>query len=244
VTVPEPHGLPRSLVLACWLQACVRGLVSPDEMADAVRGEDPNHLVVIGDGVAPLVALPGQVCGAGATAAQLALPAPGDPVGLAGPAAFNTAALEAGEGLLLPGAGIGLVPRLDARTVVWQAMPAHAAPVLDPGEAGATLRRALLQVTDRLAVLDVAAWRPEIPDLLMNLRHRDEPPLPPGLAPRRVEAIERAALCLTVVRLALEDDGGAVSSYEMQQRRDALGDLDRAARRALVAAGSDSLGAS
>ena len=43
-------------------------------------------------------------------------------------------------------------------------------------------------------------------------------------------------LCLEIVELARPGDGGAVTAYEMDQRRAALGDLDRAARRALVGA--------
>ena len=41
---------------------------------------------------------------------------------------------------------------------------------------------------------------------------------------------------LEVVALARAGEGGAVSSYEIERRRSALGDLDRAARRALVGA--------
>ena len=80
----------------------------------------------------------------------------------------------------------------------------------------------------------MASWQPDIPDLLMNLRHRRPLPLPPGYDARRVETVERAVLCLEIVELARAGEGGAVSSYEMEQRRGALGDLDRAARRALV----------
>jgi hypothetical protein len=41
-----------------------------------------------------------------------------------------------------------------------------------------------------------------------------------------------------IVDVALEDDGGAVSLAEITARREALRPLERAARRALVAAGS------
>jgi hypothetical protein len=43
-------------------------------------------------------------------------------------------------------------------------------------------------------------------------------------------------LCLDIVELARADEGGAVSAHEMDRRRAALDDLDRAARRALVGA--------
>lgn len=234
------EGLPRSAVLAPWLTACLRGRVSPDQLADAVTGADPRHLVLLEDRPVPIPELPGRLRGR-VTAVRLALPAPGDPAGLAGPPPFNSAALASGEAVLLPGTGLGLVPRLDARTVLWEALPADPSAAVDPGEAATTLRQTLLAVTARLVELDVASWQPEIPDLLLNLRHRDGLPLPPDLPPRRVETVERAALCLEIVRLARADEGGAVSSYEMERRRDALADLDRAARRALVAACSEEL---
>jgi hypothetical protein len=70
----------------------------------------------------------------------------------------------------------------------------------------------------------------------MNLRHRPPLPLPPGYDVRRAETAERAVLCLDILELARAGEGGAVSAYEMERRRAALGDLDRAARRALVGA--------
>ena len=39
-------SLPVSAVLATWLDAVRAGHVGPDDLADAVRGEDPRHLVV------------------------------------------------------------------------------------------------------------------------------------------------------------------------------------------------------
>ena len=77
-------------------------------------------------------------------------------------------------------------------------------------------------MTARLVDLDVASWQPEIPDLLMNLRGRPALPLPPGTGPRQVETAERAVLCLEIVRLARESDGGALSTSEIAQRREAL----------------------
>jgi hypothetical protein len=45
-----------------------------------------------------------------------------------------------------------------------------------------------------------------------------------------------AMRCRTIVDLALDDDGGAVSATEADARRAALAPLDHAARRGLVAA--------
>jgi hypothetical protein len=223
--------LPVSAVLTAWLEACRLGHVGPDQVADAVRGDDPRHLVVgLADRPLELHELPARL----SSPASLALPVPGDPVGLGGPAAFTLAAVDAGEAVVA--GGVGLVPEEDARTVLWRAHEAAPAPWTDERETAATLRITLLEVTRRLVDLDVASWQPEIPDLLMNLHHRRPLPLPPGYDARRVETAERAVLCLQVVALAREGEGGAVSAYEVQRRRDALADLDRAARRALVGA--------
>jgi len=239
-------SLPRSALLAVWLNACLRGSVGPDDFAAAVRADDPQHLVVGWgpDGSLPLEQLPASVLRASGTSASVALPVAGDLLGLRGPAPFNTAALDAGEAVLLNGTGTGLVPVLDARTVLWQTVPADPAPVLDRAEQGRQLRQALVSTTAELARLDVASWQPEIPDLLMNVRHRPDLALPPGTGPQAVEDLERAVLCLDIVGLALREDGGAASAYEINERRRCLTDLDRVARRVTVAVCSDSLIAS
>ena len=231
-----------------WTSACLRGAVGPDDAADAIRGEDPQHLVVGWPGhpePLDLARLPAAVSTLRAPTIRLALPAPGDPVGLAGPPAFNAEALEAGEAAIVVGLGsaYGLVPVEDARTVLWQCHPVETPPLLDPGEASRTLRQVLLSATTELARLDVASWQPEIPDLMLTLDRRPGLPLPPGTPTAVVETLERAVLCTDVVVLAKADDGGAVSSHEMAARAACLTDLDAAARRAIVASCSASLGA-
>ncbi len=225
-------SLPVAALLAVWLDAFRAGDVGVDDLAVAVRGDDPRHLVtgLGGRDVAELEELPSVLDGP----VSLALPAPGDPVGLGGPDAFNLAAMDAGQAVVV--GGVGLVPTEDARTVVWSAFAAEPVPWVDERESAIELRTTLTEVTMQLVDLDVAAWQPDIPDLLMNLRNRPPLPLPPGYDARRVDTAERAVLCLEIVGLARSGDGGAVSSYEMDQRRAALGQLDRAARRALVGA--------
>ncbi len=175
---------------------------------------------------------------------MLALPIAGDLLGLRGPTPFNVLALEAGEAVVLAGTGLGLVPAIDARTVLWQARPAEPAAPLDPAEEGRQLRQVLVTTTAELARLDVASWRPEIPDLLLDTRRRPGLLLPPDVGPRVADDLDRAVLCLEIVELALADDGGATSAYEMAERRRCLTDLDRVARRVVVASCSDSLTAS
>jgi hypothetical protein len=235
--------LPRGAALTVWLYACLRGSVGPDDFADAARGDDPQHLVVDWPGLPSrsLVELPGAVVRASGTSARVALPVAGDLVGLGGPAAFNRDALEAGEAVLLEGTGLGLVPGVDARTVVWQAVPATVPPLLDPREEGRQLRSVLAATTAELTRLDVASWQPQIADLLLDGRHRPDLDLPRDLGPRAVEDLERAVLCLEVTDLAAASDGGAASAYEIRERLRCLADLARAARRVVVAVCSDSL---
>lgn len=239
-------SLPRSALLAIWLNATLRGTVGPDDFAHAVRSDDPQHLVVgwPDRGPLPLVELPAAALRTGATGAGVALPVAGDPLGLRGPADFNTRALETGEAVVLAGAGLGLVPTLDARTVIWEIETAEAPLPLDRAEEGRLLRQALVTTTAELVRLDVASWQPEIPDLLLNLRHRPPLPLPAGIDVRAVDDLDRAVLCLEVVELALRDDGGATSVPEINARRRCLTGLDRAARRVITAVCSDSLTAS
>lgn len=242
----QHSSLPRSAHLACWLNACLRGSAGVDDLAEAVRGDDPQHLVVGWPGREEPIALtqlPAAVRALDEPRVSLALPVPGDPLGLAGPAALNAEAAEAGEAVLVTGrsGSHGLVPVLDARTVLWTVQDGAAPPVLDPGEEGRTLRQVLLATTAELVRLDVASWNPEIPDLLLNLHRRPGLPLPPGTPPAEVETLERAALCLEIVDLARADDGGSVSAHEVAARARCLTDLDRAARRAVVAVCSASL---
>ncbi len=231
-SLSQVSSLPVAAVLAMWLDAVRAGRAGPDDLADAVRGEDPRHLVtgLPERDVLELHELPAALAGQ----VSLALPVPGDPVGLGGPPAFNLAALEAGQAVVA--GSVGLVPEEDARTIVWRAYPADRVPWVDERETASELRLALADVTRRLADLDVAVWQPDIPDLLLNLRHRPPLSFPPGQDARRVETTERAVLCLDIVDLARAVDGGAVTAHEMDRRRMALGDLDRAARRALVGA--------
>jgi hypothetical protein len=60
------------------------------------------------------------------------------------------------------------------------------------------------------------------------------------LPPPAVRLASTAARCLTIVGLALDDEGGTVTAWEADQRRQALVPLEKAARRAMVAACSSS----
>jgi len=233
-------ALPLAARFALWFSAWCEGRASLDETRDAIVGGDAAHHVtgIPGepDGV-PLILALGRLRGAGAAGAGLALPAPGDPFGLAGPASFNTAVLEAGEGVVLTGTDLGLVPARAGAGVAWVTHPASShRQVPDPSEASAALQQVLLETAERLADLDVARWRPEVADELMALRRQTVLDVPRTMSPRSTTLAALASRCRTIVALALEDDGGAITAAESEQRRAALSPLDHAARRALVAA--------
>jgi hypothetical protein len=233
-------ALPRSAELAVWFTAWVRGQVSLDDARDAIVGPDAAHDVVGLPEEAepvPLILALGRLKAAGAAGAGLALPVPGDPLGLAGPPDFNADALEVEEGVVFEGLDAGMVPRVVGAGVVWSYRSASSRrQVPDISEADPALRQAVLSAANTLAELDVARWRPEIADELMALRRTPDLRLPPHWDPRAVRLASLSVRCRTIVDLALDDDGGAVSAAEVSARRDALTPLDHAARRGLVAA--------
>lgn len=239
-------GLPLALRTAWWATAWLRGHVVTDLLLDAVIGPDATHtvggLAALGlsqaEGAESLLTGLARVRSEGATGFGLALPVEGDLVGLGGPASFNAAALEAGQAVVAPAAGLGLVPVRVGAAVTWMAHRAARRQLPDVGQADRDLRQELPRAADALADLDVARWRAEAADHLLNLRHRPEVAAPPGVPARCVELTARALQAREIVALALLDDGGAVSSYEIAARREALLPLARAARHALVAAGS------
>lgn len=177
------------------------------------------------------------------TQISLALPQPGSPLGLAGPAEFNAKALEQAEALIISGAqqSWGLIPQLRARTTWWSWHPAHRPRLGSLQEADQWLRRRLLEVTDALVALEVAAWAPEIPDRLMNPEPLPLRWLPSDLSSAQIDSIQRALLCLDICELATASDGGARTSFEVQQRLELLRELDVAARSVLIASCSANL---
>jgi hypothetical protein len=233
--------LPLPVGFALWADAWLAGAVSLDDAHDAVAGPDVVHLVsgLPGQesGSEPLILGLGRLRSAAARGATVALPSPGDPVGLAGPPAFNQAALEQGGAVLLPGTPWGLVPVALGSSVTWTAAPARTdGPVLDPGEADRGLRSALTSTATSLAELDVARWSPDAADELMALRRTPEATWPPHVGPRAARTIDLGLRCLRICELALVDGGGARTAAETAARQQVLGHLSAAARRAVVAA--------
>lgn len=208
----------------------LRGLVGPDELTDALSDEHVAQVVV---GGSTLIA---ALRASGSSGIAAVFPEPGDLTGLAGPAEFNAAAVEAGSAVLAVEGGLGLVPTEVGRAVEWTSYPANRRMPPDLGEADRQLRHTLPRVADRLARLDVARWQPDVADELQSLR--DSAPLtaPPGVPVRAVALAGQALRLWAVAELALVDDGAAVSASEAASRRDAVLPLARAARHALSAA--------
>lgn len=240
--VPASLDLPRSVILALWLQ---------DGTPDVARviGDDEPHAVVGGhyedlDGL-----LAGLGGGGGVTAV---LPAPGDP--LVGP----REATAAGECVLVhdddAGTDLAIVPEIHrfgsvlepGATVVWRTHAVEdwrttfqaAVGSLDDAERG--LREGLVLATQALVQLDVARWRPDAAERIVAIRDGALPTarLPRELAgsPQRLRVLQQAARLRAIVDLAAQDEGGAVNLWQADQRTAALRDVDRLARRAMSAA--------
>lgn len=229
-------GLPASARLAWWGTAWLAGRIGPDDLLDAVLGDDVTHVVGGPDGASPLLLELADARRRGATGVAAHFPAPGDPAGLRGPRELNAAAIEAGEVALFLGAGTALVPAQVGRAVEWTLLPAERRPPPDLGEADRALRAGLLTAANALAELDVASWRPEVADELHDLRRAVPLAGPPGTPARCLDLAGRALHLEAVAELALADDGGAVSASEATARRAALEPLEQAARWALTAA--------
>ncbi|MFD6234685.1 hypothetical protein ACFWC2_20365 [Streptomyces diastaticus] len=246
---------PRSGLLAAWGNALLAGLVSPDDAASAIVGEDARHRVVgLPDWPEPagLTLALGRLRSLGASGFRVALPVPGHPLGLSGPPEFNERAMEAEEAVVTVGAGLGLVPEVAAVgpegdmhvEVVWHCLPVREAPPADVpslGEAERELAQALREATEVLSRLDVAGSGPVADAALDAYRARAHAgardALAPGYPQRAVRVLELADRVALLVELAgSSGHGGAVSAAEMAARAEALRPVERTARRAKVAA--------
>ncbi|MFB4316289.1 hypothetical protein [Actinomadura sp. 21ATH] len=250
--------------LVAWGNAWLTGHVGLDEAVDAVEKAAGPQIV---GGAAIMAVGPGGTRGGeatlrsglgdlrieGLTGLRLALPAPGDPLGLTGPPAFNRAALDAGAAVVavLPDRAVGLVPAEDRRGssyvgVRWESYEAVPAvpdvPALPDADRQLTL--AMRDATEALLTVDdVDGFPPEIADTLADLRDPDrgEHPLAPGYPQRAHRVAALAGRLALVVELARSLDGRGLSADQMARRAEALRLLDRAVRRARVSACNSAL---
>ena len=240
--------LPRSFVLVAWANAWLAGEVSVDEVTDALRAEpsagiahhvhaaDPLALGVLDSTDAePLSVALGALRRAGTRRFGLALPVPGDPLGLAGPRGFTERAVDVGEAVICEGAGLGLVPHAVGAGVQWAASAADAGWPDDLSEADGRLATAVTAAAggaltgDRPA--DTGLAGAEIAARIRAAGRLRRDALPPGAPARATRLVARAGTCLALVEFGRPDVPGAAALPPPVLR-----ELSAAARRALVAA--------
>lgn len=175
---------------------------------------------------------------------RVVLPVAGDVRGLPGPAAFRSAALEAGEAIV--GGGVGLVPEVidyspssAPSTVLWQAFTTDEPP---PDPLGLTdaqyeLTQAIRDSASALSAADVAGWMDDIADELHDARRAGEHlNLPPRYPSRAVALVAQAERLHAVLELAYRDPtGGAIDRTGIAARSESLRPLATAVRRARLA---------
>lgn len=247
--------VPRSGALVAWGNALLSGRVGPDEaVARITHGDEPHRVAGLPgeSGEVGLSLALGRLRALGVAGLRLSLPVPGDPLGLPGPPAFNDAALDAGEAAVTVGPHghqWGLVPEGlvygpegdQATRVVWRVYEAADRPPAGPflAEADRELAGALRDATQALMRLDVAgtgARANTVAAVLRGGRDDEESPLAPGYPARAVRVVEQARRVASILALASGDHGAAVNAFEMAARADSFAPLERACRRALVAA--------
>ncbi|WP_285704816.1 hypothetical protein [Microtetraspora sp. NBRC 16547] len=226
---------PISAVLVSWGNAWLGGHVGLDEAVDHVERAGGPQVVADGPRESTLRAFLAGLRADGLGSFRLALPIPGDPLGLAGPPTFNISAIEAGQAAIavLRGRRLGLVPEADRRgssysgvrwTVVESADSEPYVPSL--AEAEQALTAAMRAATN--ALVGVAGPGPGTP----ALKDGGET-LAPGYSGRAHRVGALAARLAMALDLAGER---GLTSGQLAARSEALRELDRAVRRARVAA--------
>lgn len=246
----------RAASLASWGTALAQGHVSLARAVEAVEGDDEPHLVVtqtFGEPDELAVVLPALVDD-GVLGFRLALPVPGDPLGLTGPPAANMAALAAGEAVIAvrhPHHHAPTVPMLvpEVRTfgppgdqgncVTWRL---HTAAARNPdvptlSQADRDLTAQVAASTAALAALGAGSWRPDARELADEVRACAGTLRLPTVAGGRAHALaQRAVHVLAILDASRDDHTGVVTAHAAAARAASLAPLERAARRALVAA--------
>jgi hypothetical protein len=233
--------------LAAWTSTWLVGGTGLDDVIDAVTGHDAPHQVGgFADFDGELVSLREVLVAwrRAKTPVRVVLPVAGDVRGLPGPAAFRSAALEAGEAVC--GGGVGIVPEaIDyspssaPSTVLWQAFAIDEPPLDHLGLADAQydLTQAIRESASALSAADVAGWIDDIADELHDARRAGEHlNLPPRYPSRAVALVAQAERLHAVLELAYRDPtGGAIDRTGIAARTDSLRPLATAVRRARLA---------
>jgi hypothetical protein len=242
-----------SAALVAWGNAWLTGHVGLDEAVDVVERLGGPHVAADLPGKSeetPLRSGLATLRVSGLSAMRLALPAPGDPLGLSGPPEFNSSAIEAGEAVLatVGDRSYGLIPTEDrrgssyvgTRWTMHETQSVVADTPLLP-EADHQLTLAVREATESLLSVDgTMEWRPEVAEALTALRdshaHEQVGGLAPGYPARAHRVAALAGRLKVVVDLARTTEDAALSGAQIRRRAEALRVLDRAVRRAQVAA--------
>jgi hypothetical protein len=245
----------RAASLAAWGTAFLNGSVPLEAAVRAIEDDDEPHLVVLG-----ALGSPDELADAltrlrteGVVALRLCLPAPGDPLGLVGPPTLNHHVLAAGEAAIAVDPRVGsdatvaaFVPDISAfgtpddqgNCVTWRMWPSSAAQPDVPGVAQADreLTDAVREATAVLSGALLGSWSSDAANVAERLRGSNRTLLPDVAGARAESLAQRAVQVAAIVEAARADDGGAVTAHSAAVRAASLAPLDRAARRALVAA--------
>jgi hypothetical protein len=245
-----------SATFAVWSSAWLNGAAASDDVLDALLAWGEAHDVVAADAAAaeafalPLAfnraATPVQLLMAlrsqGAKSMRLVLPVPGDVRGLGGGGPFAEAALRAGDAVVLPELGFGLVPQPIAeglvRWTVFSLTSAATPEYVGLGDAEHGLTDAIRNSAGALQALDVASDRPGVrAELSAHLRSRPDVDWPAGTPGRALRVLQRAEEIAAILVIASSDDpGGALSASASSLRAEALRPLSDAVRTARCAA--------
>jgi hypothetical protein len=250
--VRPPAGLKavlRSGTLTAWLNSWLAGEVAPEDVDVYVSADDPAHHVVTAPVTAQasadterlLIAL-GRWRRAGLVTAHLRVLHPGDAAEPVDPV-FDAAAWDAGARVDLVSAGPGfsrtvltLTPGKPPAWIERQLPDAPPIPTSTPSAVRRALDEALREATLLLSEMDVARAHTELPSVLASAeRAVQQLELPPGVSGPAGRLMLTAIRVLTMVDLARESEGGALTAAAAADRHRALDPVARAARRALEA---------
>lgn len=253
---PTPP-LPASFVLVAWANSWLTGTVGLDDVLDALRAQaafadvgvahhlyaaDVTALAALDTAdAAPLTTSLGMLRRSGAQAFALALPAPGDPLGLGGPRRFTEAAIDAGEAVIAEGASLGAVPTAVGAGVQWAVSEAIPGVGESLGEADERLARVILDAHRHLADRGEESWRPDTAEAASraggaagSVRRAaavSASALPPNAPTRADRVLARAVTCLQIGQFTRDE---AAHGRELAPAP-LVRDLSAAARRGLVA---------
>ncbi|WP_179428843.1 hypothetical protein [Spelaeicoccus albus] len=241
------NAVPKAAIFTAWLGQWLSGAAGPDDVIDAVSADDdepprlvggPESIVPDGGGLAQLF---GALRAARVDRVRLVLPTPGDVSGMPAGAPGTQLAVDAGQAVVAESAGEAralLVPEIidygstsepGVRTE-WHATAlagGRYAPLgaVTASEASRDLKECVLAVGSRLGDGDhrLAEWRQDAAD---SLRTPDDDLGLPYAGGRSLQLAGMAGRMLQLVE----------STRDHDQLAPALVPLDRAARRALIAA--------